>query len=85
MIWRVASMPVTRGHLDIEHRDVGMVLADEPERLPAVSGLSHDGDLGVFFQELTDAFADDGVVVGKDGHGWDETWMAPERLMADGK
>ena len=62
-------------HLDIEHRDVGMVLADEPERLPAVAGLGHDGDLGVFFQELADAFADDGVVVGKDDadgmrHGW---------------
>ena len=52
-----------------------MMLADEPERLPAVAGLGHHGDLGIFLQELTDAFADDGVVVGKDDadgmrHGW---------------
>ena len=35
------------------------MLADEPECLAAITGLGHDDDLRVFFQELTDAFADD--------------------------
>jgi len=36
---------------DIEHHDVGMMLTDEPERLPVISDLGHDSDFGGFLQE----------------------------------
>ena len=37
----------------------------QAQRLVAVGGLGHNADLAILFQELANAFADHGMVIGK--------------------
>ena len=45
------------------------MLARKAHRFGAVGGLSDDDDLAVFFEELADALAHDGMVVGEESRG----------------
>ena len=55
-----------RRHADIEHRHVRTVFFDQAQRLCAIVRLSDHRDVTGLLQELADALAHDGVVVGQD-------------------
>src|SRR5690606_6445187 len=54
---------VEDGHLDVDERDVGEVLAGQREGLPSVGGLGHDLDVVLQFDERPESAADERLVV----------------------
>ena len=61
--------PAQRGHLDVEHGDVGTVGADRVERLAPVAGLPHELELGARAHRADDRLAIEGMVVGHEDRG----------------
>ena len=58
--------PVELGQLVVEERDLGLVLLDRGERLPAVAGLRQDLDLAARQEGADDALPVERMVVGDD-------------------
>ena len=56
--------PAQRGHLDVEHGDVGAIGADRVERLAPVAGLAHELEVGAGAHGADHRLAIEGMVVG---------------------
>ena len=66
LICRVASHAAQAGHLDVQQGHVGPQLLDQLQGLVAIRRFAHHLDIVGALQELADALAHQGVVVGQD-------------------
>ena len=53
------------GHLDVEHRHVGLMFGHQGNSLVSIAGFSYHRDVTFFLQEFANAFAYYGMVIGQ--------------------
>jgi hypothetical protein len=72
-----SAQPVQDGHPDVEQRDHGGVLADERDRLRAITGLRQHVEVRLGFEDQPQPLPDQPLVVGDHDGDWQRHRAAP--------